>query len=413
MAFVPGHSRAAVLNQAALALLLGPEPAHAGPEAVAARERLWALGLCADSPTAQAPADEPLSVWLHLTNACNLACSYCYIAKSAEAMSREVARAAVDAACRSALRHGYRSLALKYAGGEPTLALDLLVETQRYAEERAAALGLGLSAGVLTNGAALSPERVERLRELGLPLTVSLDGLGEAHDAQRPRRGGQGSAERVRAGIEAALAAGLDLTAAITVTAHSAAGLPDLIGWLLERDIPFTISFARPPAQAPARVEAEEQAIVAGMRAAFERIAEAPPRWSLLGGLLDRADLSQSHQRPCAAGESYLVVDQAGRVSKCQMLIGQPVGDLAAADPLGLIRGGIPLYQSVDQRAGCRECEWRHWCAGGCPVASMRAGASYGDRPPNCPIYLSLFPQLLRLEGLRLLHWRERAGVVS
>lgn len=398
LVFVPGHSRVAVLSQPALDLLLG----HTAAGDAELSAALWQLGLAADSPRVERPPDETLSVWLHLTNACNLACSYCYIAKSAAAMSWEVARDAVDAACRSAVRHGYRGLSLKYAGGEPALALALVERTHRYARRRADELGLALNAGLLTNGTALSDEALRTMRELGIELSVSLDGLGSAHDAQRPRLGGQGSAARARSGIERAAAAGLSVNVAITVTAQSAAGLPELIGWLLERELRFTISFARGHA-APS--PAEQEAIVAGMEAAFARIAETPPRWSLLGTMLDQADLSAAHARPCAAGESYLVIDQSGQVSACQMTIGQPLGHISADDPLELIRVGNLINPPVGQRPGCAGCEWRHWCAGGCPVYARRAAGGPAARPPHCPIYLRLFPLLLKVEGLRLLHW--------
>lgn len=37
-----------------------------------------------------------MHVTLHLTNACNLRCRYCYVHQGKQFMDREVARAAVD-----------------------------------------------------------------------------------------------------------------------------------------------------------------------------------------------------------------------------------------------------------------------------------------------------------------------------
>ncbi|NTU83661.1 MAG: radical SAM/SPASM domain-containing protein, partial [Chloroflexales bacterium] len=123
-AFVPSLSQIAVLNRPALALLRRlplADPAEAqGPLAA-----LASLGLLvADDAGAIAPPPTPtaLAAWLHVTNACNLRCAYCYIEKSAEAMDLPTARAAVDAVVAAALRHGYGEVALRYAGGEPLLA---------------------------------------------------------------------------------------------------------------------------------------------------------------------------------------------------------------------------------------------------------------------------------------------------
>ena len=46
-----------------------------------------------------------LTAWLHVTNACNLRCPYCYVNKSAEGMDEPIGRAAVEAmspVCRDA-----------------------------------------------------------------------------------------------------------------------------------------------------------------------------------------------------------------------------------------------------------------------------------------------------------------------
>ena len=74
-----------------------------------------------------------LSAWLHITNACNLRCHYCYVSKSSDHMEQETARRAVDAVIRSAVRHGYQHVHLKYAGGEAALQMPQVMATHDYA----------------------------------------------------------------------------------------------------------------------------------------------------------------------------------------------------------------------------------------------------------------------------------------
>ncbi len=45
------------------------------------------------------------------------------------------------------------------------------------------------------------------------------------------------------------------------------------------------------------------------------------------------------------------------------------------------------------------------WCAGGCPALTYRVTGRFDVRSPNCRIYQALFPEVLRLEGLRLLQY--------
>src|SRR5262249_27531392 len=154
-----------------------------------------------------------------------LRCSYCYIEKTDEAMSASTAFAAIDTVLRSAQLHDYKSVLLKYAGGEASLNLPLVEEMHQYAQTRAAGQ-IEVRGVVLSNGVGLTQHKLQSVRDLGLRLMISLDGPQEFHDVQRPRRGGQGSFKAVVASIERAQSLGLDLTISVTVTGVSIAGLP-------------------------------------------------------------------------------------------------------------------------------------------------------------------------------------------
>ncbi|MCG8346931.1 MAG: radical SAM protein [Chloroflexales bacterium] len=415
VAFAPSISRVTVLNRAAQELLkrfqtpctLGD---LANDEQVAAQQ-LVQLGLLhMAAPPAPPPADE-LIAWLHVTNACNLRCTYCYVDKNAEAMSPEVAFAAVDKVFQSARSHGYRRVSLKYAGGEASLNLPLVAEMHTYARSQAAAFGIELRGVVLSNGVGLTRHKLQVIKDLDLCLMISLDGPQAFHDAQRPRLGGQGSFNAVIASIERAQALGLTLTISITVTGASVGGLPPLVAWLLERELHFTLNFYREcePSVRFRELQLEEQRLIDGMRAAYREVERRLPRYSLLGCLLDRANLSVSHQHTCAAGENYLVIDHHGRIAKCQMELASPVTSIWADDPLSVIRLDVRGVQNVpvDQKEGCRDCAWKYWCAGGCAVATYRATGRYDIKSPNCGIYKALYHDVIRLEGLRLLRWAD------
>jgi len=417
VAFVPSLSQVAVLDRQALAFLRRlPLPAAAlDTETRRLVQLLDGLGiLSADGAIPAPPPPDTLVAWLHVTNACNLRCHYCYIAKSSERMSADTAAAAVDATLRSAIAGGYRRILLKYAGGEPLLALDTVTAAHRRAQEQAARAGISLDAGLLSNGTGLTVAHVQTILALGLRLTVSLDGLDQANDAQRPTLGGAGSARSVQQAILRALDGGLRPDVAVTVTRNNIASLPELVNWLLAHGLRFSLSLYREGGHAPnsGALRPDEQQIVDGMRAAYAAVAARPPEWSVLDALLDRADLSGAHARTCAVGENYLVIDQRGQIARCQMELDRPVTDIRADDPLALIRSDQIGVRNlpVDEKEGCRSCEWRYWCAGGCAVETKRASGRYDVRSPHCAIYKALFPDLLRLEGLRILHWSQHAA---
>jgi uncharacterized protein len=323
-------------------------------------------------------------------------------------MSESTGEQAIQAIFDSAVQHGYRRVKIKYAGGEPTLQFERVMRWHRLAQARSQQERIDLEAVILTNATLLTPEMAESLKALGIRVMVSIDGLAETHDAQRPTVGGRGSSSTVRQGIRLLLDAGLTPFATITVTHFSLPGVKALVEWLLDVNVPFTLNFERPVTPRGLRQAARDnQDAIAALQAVFESIEAALPPYSLLEGLIDRANFAQAHTHTCGVGSSYVVIDHHGRVSQCQMHLHQPVGMLAEADPVSLIReavGGIHNLP-VAEKEGCTTCEWRHWCAGGCPLQTYAATGRYDVKSPYCDVYKAVYPRLLRLEGLRLLRY--------
>lgn len=417
LAFVPSYGHVAVLDAEAAALVaqlpLGQRALR--DDEAAALQQLAHAGLVGEQPTPHIPpppAPTTLVAWLHLTSACNLRCGYCYVAQERVAMAPATAHRAVDAVLAAALRHGYRNVLLKYGGGEPLLQLPLLLEVQRRAQAAAQAQGVQLAGAVLSNGVLLDAAAAAQLAEAGLSLMVSLDGPPALHDAQRPTAGGKPSFAAARRGLHLARRAGVAVNVGITVTAANIAALPEFVALLLAEELPFSFSLYRQPV-AGADLAADAEAIIAGMRRVYAVVAAQPPRWSVLGALLDRTHAGVAYQRSCAAGEHYMVVDPHGGVARCQMSLDEPLSSIIAADPLGDIRRSqrgaynIP----VDGKSGCRTCGWRYWCGGGCPVATYRATGCHSAPSPHCAVYQALLPDLLRLEGLRMLYWHQRLHI--
>jgi uncharacterized protein len=355
-----------------------------------------------------------LTAWLHVTNACNLRCPYCYVSKSAEGMDEPTGRAAVEAVVRSALSHGFPAIKLKYAGGEASLSHRLMMSMHEHARELTDRAGLILHATLLSNGVALPPEVAGRLKAEGIRVMISLDGVGGQHDAQRPFASGKPSFHLVEKTIAQLIELGHPPHLSITVTNRNAGGLAEVVRFALERDLTFSINFFRDNDCAASfpDLRYEEDTMISALRAAFAAIEERLPRWSVLGAVLDRGQLLEPRQRSCGVGQDYLVIDQRGRVAKCHMEIEKTLGDVLHEDPLRLVRDDrlTVLNPPVDEKEGCRDCTWRYWCSGGCAVATFRATGRYDIKSPNCNIYKAIYPQALRLEGLRLLRYAAPAA---
>ena len=360
-----------------------------------------------------------LAAWLHITDRCNLRCTYCYLPHKDAEMSIETGKAAIEATFRSAVAHKYREVKFKYAGGEPLLRLPLVAELHRYAQRLADQHGLALDGVVLSNGTLLTRNMLKEIQDLKLGLMVSLDHLAiPQEESQRRYSDGRDASKDAMRAIELALDSGVVPSISITVSERNIGHVPELLEWVLARDLPFSLNFYREKSPLfPFRkgrkscpelgLNLEEDKLITGLLKAYKVIESNLSRQSLLASLADLANFAAPHLRRCSVGHSYLVFDCQGRVSKCQMQMDRPVTDIHAEDPLAMIRADEIGIQNgtVDEKEGCQECPWRYWCAGGCPLETYRVTGRYDVKSPNCSIYKALYPEVLRLEGLRLLKY--------
>ncbi len=345
-----------------------------------------------------------LSAWLHLTDRCNLHCAYCYLSHTPLDMTEETGRAAIAATFRSALAHQYSAIKLKYSGGEPLLRAPLLLTLHRYAQALAEQYQLALTGVVLSNGTLLTPTLVAQLRAAQLRLMLSLDSISVTYD-QRCFVAGGGSCAAVMQAVEIACAGGLTPEISITVSTRNVTELPQTLEWVLAHNLPFSLNFYREPLLTVASPDLRptDECLIAGMLTAYQTIAAHLPQRNLLAALVDRVNFAGPHLRPCNAGHSYLVFNPLGQVAVCQMALTYTVTDCHAPDPLAEVRAAQFPWQnlSVEEKETCRTCQWRYWCAGGCPLHTYHLKHRVDTPSPYCAVYKALLPAALQLEQLR------------
>lgn len=109
---------------------------------------------------------------LHLTDACNLRCKYCYVRQDTHVMTPDTAKAAVDLAAGDPGHHG-----IIFFGGEPLLRRQLIYDTVQYAES------LGLPGKfhykITTNGTLLDDEFLAFSKRYQVFIALSHDGTAQ------------------------------------------------------------------------------------------------------------------------------------------------------------------------------------------------------------------------------------------
>jgi uncharacterized protein len=181
-----------------------------------------------DSRTPQVPVRfaesdwdfKPTQLMLSLTAACQLACDYCYIrgGDNPRNMPWEVVESAVRLVASNVAERGERQVKVQFHGqGEPTAAWRLFKDAVLFCEMQAKSRGLDVSFSVVSNGI-LTREKVEFMALHEIDVGLSLDGLKQSNDLQRPMRSGGSTYDRVIQTMRMFREYGMPLAVRSTVT---------------------------------------------------------------------------------------------------------------------------------------------------------------------------------------------------
>ena len=147
------------------------------------------------------------TVTFQVTDACNLACTYCYqINKSTRVMSLETAKKFIDYLLQTDINDHYINptispfIILDFIGGEPLLQIELIDKIIDYFIERCFELqhpwGTRFCASICSNGVLYFTPAVQKFinkHKNHLSMNITLDGNKELHDSCRIFPDGSGS----------------------------------------------------------------------------------------------------------------------------------------------------------------------------------------------------------------------------
>lgn len=295
----------------------------------------------------------------YLTKCCNLACTHCYAEAGPQAATSGELTVAEWTEVYAAYREFLDAVGLPgkitLSGGEPLVRRDF------FAVAEAARRGADFLE-VFTNGTLVRDARTAgRLAALADQVQVSLDGAtAEVNDAIR----GHGSHRKILRALRLLLEAGVRVRVAVTLMPCNADDIAEHLMGVIEEVGPNGIEVRIGLANVQGR---------AGSWARF--------RDSIEGEQVLRRVLSRLYetglQRPrnirpnfrntsCGYGRS-LTVAADGRVFGCA-IESLPLGNVreTSLKDLALRSFGFAQATEVDRVDGCRECELRYLCNGGC-----------------------------------------------
>lgn len=143
----------------------------------------------------------PYSACLNLTDSCNLFCVYCFVQQQPNFMTFQVAKDGVD--WLAANLNWWREYthdpqfkgSITYFGGEPTLMWDeIIVPLTAYIKETYPDY---FDLTITTNGTLLNEERIKFLYDNQIYPLLSIDGIKEVQDYNRPMRDGSSGFDKL------------------------------------------------------------------------------------------------------------------------------------------------------------------------------------------------------------------------
>ncbi|MES1175648.1 MAG: radical SAM protein [Myxococcales bacterium] len=311
----------------------------------------------------EAESDRLVVVW-RVTTRCNLSCGFCAFDRTLPGRRTEVdevaARALTSWLAAERRRLG-RPLHLSFLGGEPLLWRPL-------ATVAAECSALGISLGVTTNGTTLSRTSTrELLLEHFEELTISIDGLGSAHDQVRGWPGGFAQLERaVRSLVQAKRAQGRGPLIRVNsvLMRENVAQLAELAftlaGWgveeltfnrLGERDRP---EFFAQHCLGPSTLERLARRLPELRRALAERGLRLRGSDGYVERLLELERGTSKAGPTCDPGREFLFVDEHGRLAPCHFTLSEMGGPWPPNRNLAELSKRFLLRQS--SASACQHC---------------------------------------------------------
>ena len=349
---------------------------------------------------------------------CNLACTYCYQELFDPAAAGLITPEAIDAFFAYVDRHHAGESPRPYLtlfGGEPLR--DTPAHHDRIGRFLDGARARRMEVAVVTNGHDLAAFVPTLSSGPVKEVQVTLDGPAALHDRRRPHAGGAGTFDRIVAGIDALVAAGIPVNLRVVADRENLPALPELAAFAAATRL------ARPPVlpvQDPDRAQlralrlrqppGEGRALrPGGAVGQYVELAEAhpvlrrfhQPRFHGIGHLADAGELPAPNFDACPAAKKEWAFGPDGGVFGCTATVGHPEHRLGSFFPEAVRdEAAIARWQgrSTLSIPACDGCALAPVCGGGCGAVAWREHGT--PIAPDCRPVPALYGLGARYYGL-------------
>ena len=357
--------------------------------------------LCGGKPSALNYSPK-VDAWIHTTNSCNLACSYCYIHKCKGDMSLETAKATVDKLIEYAKKINSKTIYLRFAGGEPLLRIPFLEEVINYSNSVKGDINIEyiiISNGVLVNNAV-----IEFIKKHNIKLGISLDGIGK-YNSNRSYPDGRNSYDEVINSLELLLKNDIKPRILITVCPANLEGLPSLTKLLIDKELSFRFSLERNMDTGHPEILDKIEDTISTLASCISFMKTETQKGNFkfsfqLGDVI----FTHPKRRGCGIGTHSIAVSHTGDVGTCGMDLASTFANIHKDDAFEALHETYSDLLNVKAYniQGCNDCIWKYSCASACPKQNFATYGRYDVVSPYCEIYKALIPEVLDLYAYQI-----------
>jgi len=185
---------------------------------------------------AVATNDDNLYLVVQPTAFCQLGCHYCGQEHTSKMMSAQEQQQFLERAAKKLQSQKFNSVSIGWFGAEPLVGLPVMRSLTPKLRSLAAEFNCSYNAKIVTNGLALTEHiATELVQELGVSfIEVTLDGVGEYHNARRMQKNGLPTFDKIFANVTA-LAHRTDLDVQLVVRCNVDRQNYESVFWLLQQ----------------------------------------------------------------------------------------------------------------------------------------------------------------------------------
>ncbi|WP_406766638.1 radical SAM protein [Candidatus Clostridium radicumherbarum] len=331
---------------------------------------------------------------LHLTNGCNMNCSYCYVNhENVKTMSTETARKAVDMSSKGK----NKPAGIVFFGGEPLLCKDLIYDIIEYCRWKENKGEGSFYFKITTNGLLLDKAFMELSLKEDIFIALSHDGIKEAHDKHRIDSHGNKTFSILSDKIELLLRARPYAPVMMVVNPDTVNCFYNSVMYLYEKGFRYIIISLNYEAHWTEKHMRE-------LKKQYERLAEfymdrtmkedkfyLSPFEVKISSYINGDNYC--HER-CELGKKQISVAPDGFLYPCVQFVGEKEYCIGNVDTGIILSKQAKLYElNEEEKESCNDCAIKERCNHYCGCMNKQATGSINKvSPVQCSHERSLIP---------------------